>query len=322
MTDAPRVALVATAKDEGPYILEWVAHHRLCGFDPIIIYQNDSVDGTDRILAELDRLGIIRYFDNPAEKNRQAIAYKRAGHLPEFRAADYFMSLDLDELFCGFEPPHSVQALIAMQDDFDTMIVNWRNFGSAGLTEFEPALVAERFTRTHPKDEATTKLRGYKTINRTGSWQRAGAHSPREPLKPEDQMVVINASGLRYPEFRRESYRATDPKAYANAQVNHYATRELWSFVRKSLKGGGNNPDRRLPHGYWRRNDRNEVEDRMLADRADALHAEVARLDALSDGKLGKMTNTSVKLTLKGMGRLKTNPEAQALIDAIKNSND
>lgn len=41
-----KVALVATAKDEGPFVLEWVAYHRLAGFDPIIIYQNDSTDGT------------------------------------------------------------------------------------------------------------------------------------------------------------------------------------------------------------------------------------------------------------------------------------
>ncbi|MGO4916449.1 glycosyltransferase family 2 protein [Pseudogemmobacter sp. W21_MBD1_M6] len=51
-----RTLLVATVKNEGPNILEWVSHHLLAGFDDIVVYQNDSIDGTDdtlRLLAEL-----------------------------------------------------------------------------------------------------------------------------------------------------------------------------------------------------------------------------------------------------------------------------
>lgn len=317
MPREPKVALVATARDEGPYILEWVAHHRLCGFDPIIMYQNDSRDGTVQILTELDRLGIIQYFDNPADHNRQATAYKRAGQLLALREADYFMSLDLDELFCVFQPPYTVQSLIARMPSFDTLIVNWRVFGSANLVNFEPELMATRFTLTHPEDEIKTKLKGYKTINATASWQRPGAHSPREPLKPEEDMIVINASGLTYPAFERKSYRATDPMAYANAQVNHYATRDLWSFIRKSLRGGGNNPDRQLPSGYWRRNNRNDVEDTRMSDRFNAIQAEIAKLDAQSGGVLAKMHKATGLMTERELARLQDNPKAQALFNEI-----
>ena len=52
----PTSLLVATVKNEGPNILEWVAHHRLCGFDRIQIYQNDSTDTTVQTLRTLDRL--------------------------------------------------------------------------------------------------------------------------------------------------------------------------------------------------------------------------------------------------------------------------
>ena len=32
--------LVATVKNEGPYLWEWVAHHNSIGFDNIVIFQN------------------------------------------------------------------------------------------------------------------------------------------------------------------------------------------------------------------------------------------------------------------------------------------
>ena len=33
-------SLVATVKNEGPYLWEWVAHHNSIGFDNIVIFQN------------------------------------------------------------------------------------------------------------------------------------------------------------------------------------------------------------------------------------------------------------------------------------------
>ena len=59
-----RSLLVTTIKDEGPNILEWVAHHRLCGFDTIMVFQNNSSDFTVQTLKVLDRLGAIRYLPN------------------------------------------------------------------------------------------------------------------------------------------------------------------------------------------------------------------------------------------------------------------
>jgi len=72
----------ASLGHEGPGILEWVAHHRLCGFDRIQIYQNDSFDTTLPILRTLDRLGVIEFHNNRHAKGAfQTRAYKRAAPL-------------------------------------------------------------------------------------------------------------------------------------------------------------------------------------------------------------------------------------------------
>ncbi len=37
--------LVAIAKNEAPYFLEWIIYHKyIVGFDEIVIYDNDSTD--------------------------------------------------------------------------------------------------------------------------------------------------------------------------------------------------------------------------------------------------------------------------------------
>ena len=53
-TGAGQKLVLSTMKNEGPFVLEWVAHHRAIGFDGFVIFSNDCTDGTDRILDRLD----------------------------------------------------------------------------------------------------------------------------------------------------------------------------------------------------------------------------------------------------------------------------
>lgn len=55
---------MSSLKNEGPFILEWVAHHRVVGFDAIYVASNDCSDGSDALLAALDRAGIIGHVPN------------------------------------------------------------------------------------------------------------------------------------------------------------------------------------------------------------------------------------------------------------------
>jgi len=50
--------VIAVARNEAPYLLEWIAHYRVLGFEQITIYDNESNDGTSRILAPLARAGM------------------------------------------------------------------------------------------------------------------------------------------------------------------------------------------------------------------------------------------------------------------------
>lgn len=76
-----KIALVATARNEGIYILEWIAYHRLLGVEAFYIYSNDNDDGSDELLATLAKAGVITWINNrldPAVGNAQFKAYGHA----------------------------------------------------------------------------------------------------------------------------------------------------------------------------------------------------------------------------------------------------
>ncbi|MFG1358490.1 glycosyltransferase family 2 protein [Xanthobacter pseudotagetidis] len=51
-----KIAICAIVRDEAPYVLEWVAHHRALGFDHIFVFDNESRDGTSELLDSLSTL--------------------------------------------------------------------------------------------------------------------------------------------------------------------------------------------------------------------------------------------------------------------------
>ena len=215
--------LVATVRNEGPNILEWVAHHRLCGFDRIQIFQNDSTDNTVRTLRILDRLGVIEFFQNRnlevgAHRRR---AYRRASRGAAYAESTWCMVLDCDEFLNVKTGDGTVQDLIAAcPTEADAILLNWRIFGSNGHRDLSGELVTERFTRAEAAGEiANGRKSPVKALARTASFGRPGVHMPRDPKK--DAPVYCNGSGLSAGEFEHRNWRSDDPGARKLAQVNH-----------------------------------------------------------------------------------------------------
>ena len=52
-------------KNEGPFILEWIAYHLAIGVDDFLIYTNDCTDGTDEFLDILQDRGLVQHRINP-----------------------------------------------------------------------------------------------------------------------------------------------------------------------------------------------------------------------------------------------------------------
>ena len=309
--------LVTTVKDEGPNILEWVAHHRLCGFDHIQIYQNDSSDFTVRTLRTLDRLGIIEFHNNKNAKGAHQIqAYRRASWSEAHANADWCMALDGDEFLNIKIGTHQVADLTDACPNADAILVNWRLFGSAGQRTIGDDLLTKRFTQAEPNASIVKgKLAAFKPLFRTTSFKRAGVHLPKVPLVERPRF--FNGSGLEEGDFHRYNWRSADPGGRSLAQINHYIVRDMQSFLLKRARGSANAPNRDVGIRYWKVYNRNEETDTGLANRAKALLAEMNRLDALSGGRLMHLRARSLRVWRKRYKDLQDNADLRAVQKAI-----
>ena len=52
-----RATAVLTVRNEGAFLLEWLAHHKGIGFTDFLVFSNDCDDGTDAMLDRLARDG-------------------------------------------------------------------------------------------------------------------------------------------------------------------------------------------------------------------------------------------------------------------------
>jgi hypothetical protein len=57
--------IIATAKDEAPFLVEWLAHHLALGFDKILVATNDCTDGTDALLDAIGTAFPVYRVENP-----------------------------------------------------------------------------------------------------------------------------------------------------------------------------------------------------------------------------------------------------------------
>lgn len=309
-----QTVLIATAKDEGHNILEWLAHHRLAGFTDFILFQNDSADGTAETMELLAEMGLVQYFDNPAPQGRhQMRAYKRAARMELFQSADYAMVLDLDEFLNIRVGDGTLPHLLAVLPEFDHLILNWRLFGSGQIPVMTNDLVTARFTDTTAPERYLTHFTGFKSLFRPQVFAVPGIHQPRGPSKPENEIVRVNGSGLIAPEFPLRNWRARDPLMTRYACVHHYAVKDIETFLLKSVRGSAHQTHRSLREKYWWKRNFGGTRDFSLVKRAPRLWAEMLHLDHLSGGRLMALRQAAFDYHQAKLDELREAPDYVAL---------
>ena len=96
----PRFLAVLTVKNEGAFLIDWLAHHRAVGFTDILVLSNDCTDGTDAMLDRMQAMGWLTHIrnDGPHPKGPQWSALKLAGKHPLRKVADWLLVLDIDAI--------------------------------------------------------------------------------------------------------------------------------------------------------------------------------------------------------------------------------
>lgn len=290
-----KAVLITTAKNEGPYFLEWVAHHLEVGFTDIIVYQNDSDDYTHNILSALRDVGAIQYFYNKAGRGRHQVrAYVRGGSLPEFKEADWAMALDMDEFLVVKTGNGRLEDLIAATPDADVHRINWRIYGSSGHALPTSDLVMDRFRMANYQLGPEGKMGAFKCLFRPAHFTRPGIHRPAGSKVDTKTLRYCNGSGLPEAEYRVKNYNSSDPEGCKLAQINHYIVRDTASFMLKTVRGSAHQADRVIGHRYWKQRNMNFERDDCVDPFLGRVRARMEALDQASGGKLKALTEMAL----------------------------
>lgn len=126
-----KACIMSTVRNEGIYILEWIAYHRSLGVEHFFIYSNDNNDRSDHLLRALHDEGIITFIENAVLPGMSAQT-KAYGHglniLPDILDYEWCFILDGDE-FITLSPRYGSLADYLKSFsrwESDAIALNWK----------------------------------------------------------------------------------------------------------------------------------------------------------------------------------------------------
>ena len=272
-------------KNEGPFILEWVAWQRLLGIDHIVVLSNDCDDGTDAILDQLDRIGVLRHLPNPYEilpeggDKPQTAGFKYGRLLREWREADYVLLIDVDEFPCLREGDADLKALLARLDHPDVLTMTETVFGSDRIVGYRDVPLTGQFTQAAPLAPGKWRARrGVKSLSRNDPRLLIRNHRPRVPPKHAASVRWLDGSGRDMPnDLRQGLQKGIDCRGtYDLVALHHYPLRSLESFMVKVARGQPMGET--LDVEYFRKRNRGGETNAWLLPHQSRLEAEIKSL--------------------------------------------
>ncbi len=271
-----KATAVLTIRNEGAFVLEWLAHHRGIGFTDFLVFSNDCDDGTDALLDRLEEMGWLCHIrnDGPHTGGVQWTALKTADKHPLVKNADWLLTLDIDEFVNIHTGDNTLGALIAALPKADAITLTWRLFGNCGQVEYVDAPVSESFTRAAPELMPWPwRAFMFKTLYKNnGAYGKLGVHRPRSPVDGEvDKTRWYDSEGRELdPRFRRKQiFSPFGRKNYGLVQLNHYPLGAMESYILKRDRGRAVHDADLLGLDYWSERNWCAVEDNSIraADR-------------------------------------------------------
>ncbi len=149
------LAVVAIFKDEAPYLREWLDYHLIAGVEHFYLYDNDSSDNYDEIIAPYVAAGLVtcKKFSGGSA---QFAAYDDAVLNYRFQCRRMAF-IDLDEFIFPKNTEISISArldeILKNFPEASGLAINWQLFGSNGQVKADYNRgVLVRFTRRAPVD--------------------------------------------------------------------------------------------------------------------------------------------------------------------------
>lgn len=322
----PRFVSVTPMKNEGPFVLEWVAHNQAIGIDQMVVMTNDCTDGTDALLERLDQRGVLIHVDNNSRRatSPQKRAYKRFLQMEIAGPEDWVIVIDADEQINVKAGDNTLKSLVDAMPDARMISMTWRLFGNAGVVQYEDRFLSDQFRRAAPERKPRpAQAWGLKTMFQRRLWDVIGVHRPKRPTVDRmEDCHWYNGSGQPMPErYFTSSWRsARDSVGYDLVQLNHYSLKSCESYLVKKVRGRAHHTGDSLGLEYWNIMNQNAVVETSI----DAIAARKRDCfdDLMSDPETARLHRHSCELHRKQISELLSTSEMQELMHQMTTQAD
>lgn len=285
------IACVMIARDESPYVQEWIEYHHGLGVDKFYIYDNNNSQREKEIFEEvlipwIDH-GIVELIDFPGNL-AQMPAYDDAilNHRFDCR---YMIFIDGDEFIVpknGERLEDILNEYFSAGNNIGGFAINWRLFGSNGHETQTKDGVLERFTMRAEED--FLRHRDIKTV-----------------VNPRRVRCFTNPHYARYfvgcgaiDERKVSVPQGQNPQGTVERiQINHYYLKSREEFFKKRQRGRADFP-KNYSIEQFEAQDRNVIEDVVARDLFPQLKqiSEIKFQRSRNDGSQRALTNLNLML--------------------------
>ena len=156
-----KIAICAICKNENLYLREWVEYHKNLGFDKIILYDNNAIDGEfpQQVIFDYVESGYVDVHnvrglktEKPAALTYQPIIYNNC--LEKYKDKyEWIAFIDIDEFFEieSGNIHHTFNLMEYDKTEYDTIFVSWMSMGDTQMYYNEES-IKERFQDVIPNN--------------------------------------------------------------------------------------------------------------------------------------------------------------------------
>ncbi|PFH27065.1 glycosyltransferase family 2 protein [Burkholderia sp. JKS000303] len=270
-----KLGVAAVFKNEFPFIVEWLAYHRVLGISEFFIADNESDDGTSELLKALSDVGLVQCvnYKTVPDVKPQLAAYQLL--METFKdQVDWLSFIDADEFMrpaiCDNNLVDALEGALS-NPKIGAIAVNWAVYGSSNWVTANSKAVIERFVARGVRERGVN--RHYKTIVRTAAYKEVGTNPHVFTLT--DDYVYADPAGKEL--LPGELGGLTDDVNWDVLRINHYVVKSRSEFFTKKRPRGRPNGSLR-PVEFFSQHDMNDEDDAFPLTFAESVREEKERI--------------------------------------------
>jgi len=211
------------AKLESDYIEEFVKYHLALGFSHIYIYDNEDTPTYSNILKKYNDNITVIHFPGKGKQNDSLIHFKN--NFMYKNDITHAINIDVDEFIVLKKHDNIIDFIkeyIVSDNNCAGIGINWRFFGSSGLTEKTNTPLTIKFTKCGPGDQHIKTLFEVKSFKSFINMHCIDLNNNKN-IKSTNNKIIVGPF--------------SNPPDISVIQINHYKTKTLPEFMNIRTRG-------------------------------------------------------------------------------------